>query len=399
MGNISVIPKKDCLGCGACYSNCHYQAISIESDDYGFYYPVINNSQCINCGKCILACPLKNKVVYGTYSTVYAISIKDKKKKENSSSGGAFVWLAESIIANGGVVYGAAFDPIGRIVKHIRVDSFDQIVQLQNSKYVESNIGDCFKEAKCDLEAGKAVLFSGTPCQIAGLYSFVGREWRELYTCDLMCYGTPSPLVLSKYLEETIGLEKISYMNMRDKTNGWVSYSMKLVTDKKIYIRSKNKDLYQRGFQTHIFYRESCYDCPYRRKERVGDITLGDFWDFKESFKKGSIINDNTGISFVMINTNKGMALFNNSNKKTIYSEIRSVEENENNFGFSKELCITKDRDLFFERLQENQYSVAISPYLKEVKTEKPSFIRKIYRVLKKYYWFRKVMNKVGRVV
>lgn len=395
MSTINKINKNDCVGCGSCLNACPSQAISLSQDYYGFYYPQIDNMHCVECGVCLKSCPI-SECHYNEIKAVYAVSMKDNNIKRNSSSGGAFYWIASYFIENGGVVYGATFDSNDRCVKHIRVETKKQLCRLQNSKYVQSYIGHTYLQAKNDLLDGRLVLFSGTPCQVAGINAFLGHQCEKLFTCDILCYGVPSPLVLEKYLNETVGNKHITSLNMRDKTSGWSQYSMRISLDGKDYIKGKYEDLYHLGFQSHIFYRDSCYSCKFRRKERIGDFTLGDFWDFKESFKRNSIVNDGTGISFVAINTEKAESVFKKLDKELVVLEKRTVDENKDNYGFCRNMDISPHREEFFDRLNEGTYSEAIAPYITSEKLHSTSKMRKLYRRLKQNYHFRMLLYRVG---
>ena len=395
MSTILQISHSDCVGCGACYNSCQQQAIQLTTDNEGFYYPRINPDLCVDCGLCLRSCPVHSQGFHDMIE-VYAITMKDNHIKRKSSSGGAFYWIASYFIEKGGVVYGAAFDPKKRRVEHIRIDSKNQLWRLQSSKYVQSYIGNTYSLAKKDLSVGKLVLFSGTPCQIAGVYSYLGHPYSNIYTCDILCYGVPSPYVFGKYLDEIAGDKQIITLNMRDKTDGWAAYSMKISMDAQEYFKGKYEDLYHLGFQSHIFYRESCYSCEFRRRERVGDFTLGDFWNFKESFRKNSIRNDETGISYVAINTENAKKIFEQLNKKDVYLEKRELDDNKDNYGFKRDMKSIPEREKFFYRLKENKYSEAILPYIEKRVQRKPSLLKKIYRGLKKHYYFRMILNKLG---
>jgi coenzyme F420-reducing hydrogenase beta subunit len=378
---------------------CPQKAIIVEIDANGFYIPSVNENLCIDCGLCYKKCPetllCKNEKGQEKQE-IYAVSLKDKAIKKRSSSGGAFFWIAEYILSNNGIVYGATFDVSDRTVKHCRVDSVDDLGLLQNSKYVQSKLGDSYLQIKHDLQSGKKVLFSGTPCQIAGAYSVIGRH-DNFYTCDILCYGVPSPMVLNSYLKETVGNSEIKSFNMRDKTLGWVNYSMRIETDESVYISDKYTDVFHKGFQTHLFYRESCYNCHYRKKERLGDITLGDFWDIKERFTRGCLRNDDSGISFVMVNTEKGGKLLHSADKTKVWIESREFKDNSLNFGFGKEMQISEDRTQFFNKLKTQGYSVAIEPFVQNESTyHNPTLVKKIYRWIKKHYVARLILHKLG---
>lgn len=393
--SIKEIKQSECFGCGACYNICPHQAIRYTADDCGFYQPVIDDRLCIECGLCLESCPVQSQVFHDM-RYVYAVSLKDNHIKKNSSSGGAFYWIASYFIENGGVVYGATFDSNDRCVKHIRVESKEQLSRLQNSKYVQSYIGDTYLQAKNDLVNDRLVLFSGTPCQIAGINAFLGHPYEKLFTCDILCYGVPSPLVLEKYLDEIVGNRHIVSLNMRDKTKGWTQYSMRISMNGQDYIKGKYEDLYHLGFQSHLFYRDSCYSCKFRRKERTGDFTCGDFWSFKESFKRRSIRNNETGISFVTVNTKKAETIFALLDKELVYLEQREFDDNKDNFGFNRDMTVSPQRGIFFNALRKSKYSEAIAPYVEKRTQSSTSKIRKFYRWLKQKYYFRMLLYRIG---
>ena len=392
MNNIGTVSNAECVGCEACRTICPKGAITMVNDDCGFRMPFVNRDLCVNCGKCLKTCPVENHSFNEGDKQVYALMLKDKNSKYNSSSGGAFYWIASDFLRREGIVYGAAFDASTKSVQHIRVDTVAELRRLQNSKYVQSRIGESYHDARCDLEAGRSVLFSGTPCQIAGLYSFLGKQYPELYTCDIMCYGVPSPLVLTKYLEE-VTKSDIEYLNMREKSFGWKDYSMLIKCADGQYRKKKTADLFHLGFQTHLFYRECCYTCKFRKTDRVGDFTLGDFWGFKESFKKDSMINDDTGISFFMINNKKAVSLFERLDQSQVICEKRDLAENIRNYGFNKSMDISDNRATFFENLKIHSYSEAITPFLVKREEKKTSYFRMIYQKMKKRYLFRKLLH------
>lgn len=394
LGNISVVNHDKCVGCAACSTACPISAIDMVDDDEGFIVPRVCEAKCVSCGKCVAACPLDN-YEFHEMRQIYAVALRDMPIKLNSSSGGAFYWIASNVLERGGVVYGAAFDSAKKKVKHIRVVDIESLQRLQNSKYVQSSIGDSYARVKIDLTAGNVVLFSGTPCQIAGLYSSVGRHER-LYTCDVLCYGVPSPLVLRSYLEEVAGDEFIDSINMRNKVNGWVGYSMRVDLRERSYCMGKGEDLYQLGFQSQLFYRRSCYACEFRRRERVGDLTLGDFWSFKESFKKGSIRNDDTGISYLSVNTNRGTELFEVLDRHKVDIERRPTEENGDNLGFGLDMEIPEHRESFFQDLKSEGYAKAIQPFVAPTKPRRASHVRMLYRRMKRSYHFRMLLHWLG---
>lgn len=393
--NVSSVAPDICVGCCSCSSVCPTGAIDIVCDDEGFYMPQVHEEKCVSCGMCISHCPLEGFQL-SVARQVYAVSLCNTAIKVRSSSGGAFWWIASNVLSRDGVVYGAAFNSAARRVEHVRVSDVNELHLLQNSKYVQSLIGSCYVSVKDDLAMGRQVLFSGTPCQIAGLYSYLGRKHDGLYTCDILCYGVPSPLALKCFLEDIAKNEPIGAMNMRDKTVGWVDYCMRVELPAWTYLKGKNEDLYHLGFQSQMLYRRCCYECRFRHRERVGDLTLGDFWDFQESYRRGSIRNDGTGISYLSVNTDNGALLLSSMRFDEVTIEQRNAEENSSNLGFGVEMQIPEHRNDFFSALKDKGYIRSIQPYVTPVIARRVSPIRKLYRIMKQSYHFRALLHRMG---
>lgn len=311
--------KAECCGCGACMNKCPKGAISMQEDESGFIYPVINKDLCVECGACVAACGYKKQNTYNSnQQKVYAFSSRDKNVLIKSASGGAFAEIAKTAFSMGNTaVYGAA--SCGRNddwkVKHIRVDNAEDIVKLQGSKYVQSEVGSIYSAVKSDLLKGENVIFSGTPCQVDGLRAFLNKEYDNLLTVDIICHGVPSHRMYSDFLhrcEEKLG-SKIERFVFRDKSKGQGMISrMDIVSEngKELSIVKKG-ELYSYFYlflKQHI-YRENCYSCPYAKKERVSDITLGDFWGFTTFYpnaEKDYGLTDKSGVSCILANTEKG---------------------------------------------------------------------------------------------
>ena len=293
-----ICDSKFCTGCAACFNICRVNAISMIPDAKGFLHPKINQKGCINCGCCVNVCPqVRRSAPTKTGQCYAAVAVKDAVR-DSSSSGGIFYLLAEKIIKRGGVVSGAAWQgDFG--VKHIVVKTIQELPRLQGSKYVQSEIGDSFKEVQSLLLEGTPVLFSGTPCQIAGLQGYLGKEYRHLLTVDLLCHGVPSTLVLHKFLDSKSQYGRVKRVNFREKKPGWESFSTQLCYE------DGTKEIdnsYFNFFVDNYCLRESCSHCIYASPHRLGDITLGDFWGYQESAPE-HIENDDRGISLVSINS------------------------------------------------------------------------------------------------
>ena len=300
----NICEHNKCTGCSACASVCPKQCIHMEQNKDGFLYPVIDKDKCIDCGLCKKTCMVECAADRQYQKKAYAMSNKNDEVRLNSSSGGVFTLLAEHIIDQGGVVYGAAFDD-NYCVKHIRIQSRDEIEKLRTSKYVQSQIGDCYKKAKEDLDNGVKVLFTGTPCQIAGIKGFLKKDYDNLICQDIMCHGVPSPKLWSKYLDET-NLGKVNKISFRDKTVGWSLFSMKIEGENGEICEKFFDNIYMKAFLADIALRESCYNCNCKELNYFSDITLADFWGLDKAYPE---LDDNRGVSLVLVNSSKGEML------------------------------------------------------------------------------------------
>lgn len=312
-----------CCGCGACMNICPKGAIDMREDPAGFKFPHIDTSKCIECGLCLKVCKFENpELVYPR--AAYICQLKDENTLALSTSGGAFRAMAEKIIERGGVVFGCAYteNKDGLVPTTIAVDNIEELSKLSGSKYVQSEMGFAYKKAKGFLDKGRLVLFSGTPCHISGLYSYLGKSYDNLYTTDLICHGVPN---LKMFQSELLRIEKkykstVKYFCFRDKSIvGWTwstfMCSFKLGNGKsycKSYENIAYFDLFLKGGDIT---RDSCSKCPYARQERVSDITIGDAWgaeiahpNFEEL--KGGDFNFKKGLSLALINTERGENFF-----------------------------------------------------------------------------------------
>lgn len=313
---------KNCTGCMACYNKCPNNAISIVYNEAGFYTPQIDKEKCTNCGLCASVCPQTKELKPKEEPThCYAVMADDEIRK-NSASGGVFAQLALYFLNNGRYVCGAAFSDDFRHVNHVIIDKEEDLIKLQNSKYVQSNIGNCFRQIKKLLDENKKVLFGGTPCQVAGLNNYLGQNYDNLLTMDLICHGIPSPLVWEKYLDEVAKDNEVLKVSFRNKKYTWhASQSLEFLLTNKLFATKKVRDnLFYRGFLEHLIINDTCCECKYTNLQRHADITIGDFWGIDQIDTE---LDDKKGTSLLIINSNKGRNTFEKfKNKFLNYKEF-----------------------------------------------------------------------------
>lgn len=320
--------REDCCGCGACEQICPKNCIIWMTDKEGFSYPSIDKAACVDCGLCEQVCPvIQGKTKPGTPPLdVFAAYIQDNTLRENSSSGGIFSVLAESVMNQGGVVFGAAFSE-DFSVHHIQVETVETLGMLRGSKYVQSRTEDTYREAKIALVQGKPVLYSGVGCQIAGLKSFLRKEYDNLFTVDVLCHGTPSPEVWDRYVqqcEKNMG-SKLVRVTFRNKDKGWRGYQIQQWFQNGVVYKSAHReDAYFKLFLRDICLRPSCYRCQFRKGRSGSDITLGDAWGIENWMPQ---MDDDKGTSVVLLNTLKGKKLWDNLGLQVVYqhTELETV--------------------------------------------------------------------------
>ena len=306
---INISNKNSCCGCSSCVQACPKHCIKLEEDEQGFHYPIVDKSLCIDCGLCEKVCPYNCSLDLGKYEYVYAAKSCNIETQLNSSSGGVFYELSKNILQREGCVFGAIFD--GNFnVRHSCIDDISKLSLLMGSKYSQSYIGNTFSEAKVNLQSGRIVLFSGTPCQIHGLKAFLRKDYENLYTVEIGCHGVPSPKIWREWLAQYVArhsINQIHAINFRDKHISWNDYALKIFADDKIFRLSRKKNPYMLGFVHSLYVRPSCFNCPSKGKF-IADITLCDFWGIQ---KCHTDLYDSRGVSGVFVNTEKGKLLFN----------------------------------------------------------------------------------------
>lgn len=363
MDNITILNKNLCTGCSLCANICPFDAIEMTENDEGFLFPFVNE-KCTGCGLCAKNCPqLAQKSQYHESSECYAVVCKDEYR-DNCSSGGVFGAIANYMIDNGGVVYGAAFNEDYKGVSHIAVDKKQDIDKILRSKYVQSDLGDCFREIKERLVSTEEhILFSGCPCQVDALKIYLGKDYTRLTTIDILCHGVPSPLAYRKFLEEVSGNgnKTIIGVNFRDKKYGWGTLISVKFADGSTHYDYYNGH-YFRAFLSGLSMREGCNNCKYAQSKRVGDLTLGDFWGIKNHNQQ---LDDGKGTSMVICNTEKGRKILNSVFKEIVKKEEISMDKTieiskKTNGALIRPTWYHKMRNCFFNHLKKDSFSKSV---------------------------------------
>lgn len=373
---IQIKQKKDCCGCNSCAEKCPKQCIRMKEDTEGFLYPSVQIEKCVDCGICEKVCPILQKdFLYhaDTENTPRAVGgwHKDSTVRANSSSGGAFTLFASHILEMGGIVYGAEMDE-NIHVKHIGVDSYDGLQKLRGSKYVQSNIGNVYSQIEKYLKQNRKVLFSGTPCQTAGLNAFLQKKYDNLYTVDFVCHGVPSPKVFSSYVQhlEHKYNDRIVAFKFRTKDHGWHPSGVQLGSGSEIITENGTRirhypafrDHYMNGFSDDIYLRPSCYDCRFKCLPKYySDITIADFWGVK---KIDPELFDGKGTSLILLNNRHGFDLFEKTKGDFFYKECSFKQAIKRNQSLIKSVSWNPRRDNFFEDYEKLSFKAVILKYM-----------------------------------
>ena len=351
-----------------------------------FLLRILHTIEATGCDK---ICPVNNIKEVLNKPKSYACYNIDEEIRKNSSSGGIFTLLADYILDNNGIVYGASFNNEWE-VEHIRIDNKKDLEKLRTSKYLQSNINDIFQLAKQDLDNGVYVLFTGTPCQVNGFISYLnGKEYNKLYTQDIICHGVPSPKVWKKYLSYRKRLDGESpiQINFRHKYYGWNLFNMLLQYNNKSYQNKHDEDLFMQAFLRNVCLRDSCYNCSFKSKNRKVDITLADFWGITNVVPE---FNDDKGISLVIVNTKKGQELFNKIQDRTVCKETNFEESIKYNPSMDKSANEPVGRKEFFENLNNMEFDKLVEKYT--IKPKKCNLIKRALKKIKKT--FLDIINK-----
>ena len=312
---ICIVEKYNCCGCGACVQRCPKQCITFSYDQEGFRYPTVEENECIECGLCEKVCPMLQPEKVNAVEETYAAYNKDNKIVAKSTSGGVFASFVQCVIDRNGVVFGARFDDQWRVMLDY-AETMKDAVKFSGSKYVEAGIGNVYIQVEKFLKERRMVLFSGTPCQIAGLRAFLRKEYEKLITVEVVCHGVPSTKVWHSYLMELIdnfgdgdnsNLEEIKSVNFRYKPDGWRRYKLKVdFRNGKSYAVNRGDDAYLKSFVASLDSRPCCFHCKFKDGRSRADITLGDYWCVEKIQPE---MDNQMGCNVVIINSEKGMNL------------------------------------------------------------------------------------------
>lgn len=379
---IEILEKDKCCGCQACVNVCPKGCITMKYDEEGYIYPVVDTEKCIGCNLCTKVCHLTNKdAVKKSFiedRKFYAAYNKDSDTMKNSSSGGIFWLLAKKFIGENGVVYGVEQTSL-YTVEHKRAETIDDCAPFRKSKYLQSDVNDSYKKVKEDLLNNRKVLFTGTPCQVAGLYSFLGKEYDNLYTLDVVCHGVPSMKVFKKYIKE---LEedknkKATQIVWRDKSKGWGPNRVCVTFDDgDKLVQNSKENLFQFGFLKNVYLRPSCYKCKYAKLPRIADVSLADFWGYEGVLKEE---NNNRGLSIVILCSKKGIEMFEAVSKDIKYHDVSEeyVKSKSRHAYLHPEE--NYDREYFFRDIDKYSFNKLAEKYIKPT-TAKGKVMKKLRR-------------------
>lgn len=398
---------EECTLCMACVNSCPRNALHTEWDENGYEKIVIDKSRCVNCGICQKVCSLRGEVGRHNPDVCLAAQANNVDALKKSASGGAFQMLAELVLARDGICYGCelTLEGVGFVARHVRIDKREQLDRVLNSKYIPSIVGTTFREAEADLKAGRTVLFSGTPCQIQGLYAYLGRSYENLITADLICHGITSAKLFNDYIcciEQRDDIKIVDYQ-FRDKNISWGTnycyrYYFKKDSRKRIHCRHcpREESSYMSHYLRGDFFREACYTCTLASSERVSDFTLGDYWEIEREHpefitekKPGMVIRN--GISCILVNTERAQRYAVELNNKMQMHEVAldSILLHNGNLRKASDRGKARDHILDVYRTEgygpiENRYSEAIKHrlILYRIKNVLKSFLPDRLRIL-----------------
>ena len=368
-----------CTGCMACVSVCPKNCIQSKRDKAGFEYPSIDFNKCINCSKCRNICPVANKPKdTNQQPNAFAMQNKDEQVRLESSSGGCFTVIAEHIIDMGGVVFGVGYDSSFNAINKSCTTKAD-LTELRGSKYVQSNVQNVYTEAEVYLKQGRTVYFTGTPCQIGGLKAYLGQDYGNLYTQDIICHGVPSPNLWNNYVEyrEQIAGSKATNVQFRDKSLGWDKYAMLFEFDNQTnYNQRVTDDIYMRCYIMNMAMRKSCAECSFKQVHRQSDFTIADFWGIDKVCPE---MNDNKGTSLLLVHSDKGQKLLSDISDRVIIKQVDFELSIGSNPSMIKSVKLPPLYNMFMKDLPKMRVDKLINKYCGL------GFMSRLRRILAKY--------------
>lgn len=350
-----IIAKEQCSGCAACYNICSFDAIVMQADEEGFCYPIIDENKCKKCGACQRVCPALHlrkqekdlPKAYAGYNTDDAVRMK-------STSGGIFSLIAEYVIKQlSGRVYGVVFAENFESVCYRVAETIEEIEEMRGSKYLQADVEMVYRKVEKDLKAGIEVLFSGLPCQVEGLRSYLQGRYNNLCCIDMACLGIPSPMVWRKYLSHVYDSKEIKNIVFKDKVNGWKKWNVKIETEEKTDYSQGLQNPYMKCFIEGLSVRPSCFQCHYKTISRNSDFTIADCWGIGE---KNRELNDDKGLSAILVQSEKGLQIWKQIVERIQWQEYNAQELMAGNRGMTKNVTCDGDRKKFFERIRNEEW-------------------------------------------
>lgn len=369
---LKIAQSPKCNGCHACMSICPKDCIkmtNISDAEGGFWYPKIDSSKCIKCRQCEKVCPVYTPIKIESKLIAYAGYNKDENIRKTSTSGGIFSAIACYVIENKGVVFGACYNKDFNVV-HDYAETFEEFEKFKVSKYVQSLIGNTLKQAKSFLEQGRLVLFTGTPCQIGGLKKYLGKEYDNLITQDLICHGVPSPYIFKRYRnwKENIAGCKIKNINFRDKTHdNWGTSYIKLEYENfPMSITPSSSDLMFELFLKNLVLRKSCHDCSFKTVSRCSDFTLADYWGIPDKYRNS--MNADKGVSLVLVHSDKAIEILRKIKDKIVVEKLNDEDFNNianRNTNLVKSTDKNQNRDNYLKAVSNGSFPVISEHFLR----------------------------------